>query len=60
MLVKKGEFRRLVSAELSHHQALFLKDIQWIFSQGSSGVAGRLERVNGVAARGRKINVLKG
>lgn len=31
MHVKKGEFRRLVSAELSHHQALFLKNIQCIF-----------------------------
>lgn len=31
MLVKKGEFRRLVSAELNNYQALFLKNIQWIF-----------------------------
>ena len=31
MLVKKVEFRRLVSTELSHHQALFLKNFQWIF-----------------------------
>lgn len=31
MLVRKGEFRRLVSAELSHHQAIFLNNIQSIF-----------------------------
>lgn len=85
MLVKKGVFRRLVSAVLSHHQALFLKNIQWIFitanryemhdklqkritrghlkiknkifvsfvgSQGSNGVAGRLEGVSGVSTPG--------
>jgi hypothetical protein len=80
VLVKKGE--------LSHHQALFLKNINCIFitanryemhykllkgisrsrlktknkifvsfvgSQGSNGVAGRLEGVNGVSAPGVRV-----